>query len=200
MMSTLTLFFAVAPIALFAAPAVAPVNWMQVATRADRDRIHDWRDAFVKALGEAQTSNSADIAREGALLTADAALPNPAIPAGNYACRTIKLGSQRSEGLAYVAYRPFKCRITSSRNGKTFDKLDGSQRPSGRLFAVEDRRQVFLGTLALGDETRSIEYGRDAERDMAGIVERIGVNRWRLVLPYPRFESTLDVIELVPSN
>ena len=30
-----------------------------------------------------------------------------------------------------------------------------------------------------------MRYGRDAERDMAGFVERIGDNRWRLVLPYP---------------
>ena len=33
---------------------------------------------------------------------------------------------------------------------------------------------------------------------MAGLVERIGDNRWRLVFPYPHFESTLDVLELVP--
>jgi hypothetical protein len=35
---------------------------------------------------------------------------------------------------------------------------------------------------------------------MAGLVERIGARRWRLVLPYPRFESTLDVIEIVPAD
>ena len=200
MMRVLACVLAGAPAALFAAPATASADWMQTATRADRGRIHDWRDAFVKALGEARTSHAADVTREGVLLNADAALPNPVIPAGNFACRTIKLGNQGSEGLAYVAYQPFKCRIIIGKKGKIFSKIDGSQRPSGRLFAVEDRRQVFLGTLALGDETRPIEYGRDIDRDMAGIVERIGVNRWRLVLPYPRFESTLDVIELIPSN
>ena len=61
------------------------------------------------------------------------------------------------------------------------------------------QRMVFLGTLQLGDEQRALQYGRDRERDMAGVVERIGDNRWRLVLPYPAFESTLDVIELVPA-
>jgi hypothetical protein len=33
---------------------------------------------------------------------------------------------------------------------------------------------------------------------MVGVVERIGENRWRLVLPYPHFESTIDILELVP--
>ena len=59
---------------------------------------------------------------------------------------------------------------------------------------------MFLGTLVLGDETRAMQYGRDQDRDLAGWVERIGDNRWRLILPYPHFESTLDVIELVPEQ
>ena len=37
-------------------------------------------------------------------------------------------------------------------------------------------------------------------RDMAGYVERVGEKRWRLVLPWPKFELILDVIELVPST
>jgi hypothetical protein len=57
-----------------------------------------------------------------------------------------------------------------------------------------------LGTLTLGDEPRAMPYGVDAQRDLAGFVERIGPARWRLVLPYPPFESQLDVIELVPSS
>ena len=51
----------------------------------------------------------------------------------------------------------------------------------------------------LGDETRALDYGRDSERDMAGAIERIGAERWRLVLPYPRFESMLDLVEITPA-
>ena len=58
---------------------------------------------------------------------------------------------------------------------------------------------IFLGTLALGDEARPMPYGRDLRRDMAGFVERIGEARWRLVLPFPGFQSTLDVMEIVPA-
>ena len=35
---------------------------------------------------------------------------------------------------------------------------------------------------------------------MAGVVERVGDHRWRLVCPRPIIESLLDVIELVPAN
>jgi hypothetical protein len=69
----------------------------------------------------------------------------------------------------------------------------------GRLYAETDARVIFLGTLELGDENVPLEYGLDAQRDMAGYVERIGIGRWRLVLPWPSFESQLDVIEMVPA-
>jgi hypothetical protein len=81
----------------------------------------------------------------------------------------------------------------------SFAKLTGSQRPLGLLLPDTSRRMVFLGTLQLGDERRALEYGKDRERDMAGVVERIGANRWRLVFPYPHFESTVDILELVPA-
>ena len=73
------------------------------------------------------------------------------------------------------------------------------QRASGVLFDSTDSRTIFLGTLALGDEARPMPYGRDLRRDMAGFVERIGEARWRLVLPFPGFQSTLDVMEIVPA-
>jgi hypothetical protein len=58
---------------------------------------------------------------------------------------------------------------------------------------------VLLGAMVFSDETRPIGYGRDAGRDLAGLVERVNRHRWRVVLPYPRFESTLDVVELIPA-
>ena len=82
----------------------------------------------------------------------------------------------------------------------SFAKLTGSQRPIGHILPSVGERRVFLGTLQLGDERRALEYGHDRDRDMAGIVERIGEQRWRLAFPYPAFESTIDIIELVPST
>jgi hypothetical protein len=67
------------------------------------------------------------------------------------------------------------------------------------IFPGDALRQVLLGTLVLGDETRAMQYGRDTDRDVAGYVERIGPNRWRLIQPYPHFESLTDVLELTPA-
>ncbi|UVO55451.1 DUF4893 domain-containing protein [Sphingomonas sp. SUN039] len=180
---------------------VTAPDWRALASRDDLRRIRTWRDAFVEALAEAAASgDTARVAAEGNLLDPDAALDGAAIPAGRYRCRTIKLGSAGAKGLGFVAYPGFDCRVSVQGAATVFEKLGGSQRPTGRLYPGGAQRQVFLGTLVLGDEIRALGYGRDATRDMAGAVERIGPQRWRLVFPYPRFESTLDVIELVPAS
>ena len=184
-----------------AAPACAPrgASWRQAATEGDRDRMRDWRSTWDEALTQARTAgHGGEIAGEGALLEPDSALTRPDPPPGDYDCRTIKLGSQFEGGLAYVAYPAFRCRIRADNGVLTFTKLTGSQRPIGRLYGDMDRRMVFLGAIQLGDERRAYRYGTDRERDMIGLLERIGERRWRLVFPSPRFESTLDVIELVP--
>ncbi len=183
------------------AAVVTAADWRAIAKRDDLRRLRTWRDAFVEALAEAQASgDGAKVAAEGKLLDPDAALDAPAIPTGRYRCRTLKLGSAGKGGLGFIAYPAFDCRIGMQGEAMIFEKLGGSQRPTGRLYPGGLRRQVFLGTLVLGDEIRALGYGRDATRDMAGALERIGPQRWRLVLPYPRFESTLDVIELVPAS
>lgn len=175
-------------------------SWQEVATADDRERLREWRTAFTRAIEQARAGgNAADVEREGILLQPDAAVGGP-IPNGDYRCRVIKLGA-KSEGLLnYVAYQPFRCRISQQGAVQHFDKLSGSQRPHGTIYPADQLRQVMLGTMVLGDETIAYQYGRDADRDMAAWVEKIGDNRWRLVMPYPRFESTLDVMELVPAN
>ncbi|HMJ93652.1 MAG TPA: DUF4893 domain-containing protein [Allosphingosinicella sp.] len=183
-----------------ATPAVA--NWRNVATSSDRGRLRDWRDAWTRGLAAARASNGAEIGAEGLLLDPDAALTDVAPPPGDYRCRTLKIGA-RSEGLLdYVAYPAFKCRIEPAGPEGTmgFTKLSGSQRPIGRLFPDRERRMIFLGTNQLGDEKGIMRYGRDTDRDMVALLERIGDRRWRLVFPYPHFESVVDVIELIPSS
>jgi Domain of unknown function (DUF4893) len=183
------------------APVATAPDWRAVAKRDDLRRLRTWRDAFIEALAEADASgNRAQIAAESALLRPDAALDDATLPLGDYRCRTLKLGSAGRGGLAYVPYPAFDCRVKIENSRTILEKLNGSQRLFGRLYPGGLRRQIFLGTLVLGDETRALGYGRDATRDMAGAIERIGPQRWRLVLPYPRFESTLDVIELVPAS
>jgi hypothetical protein len=182
-------------------PAMPPVQgWQQAATEADRVRLRDWRTAFTRALAQARAGgHAADVEREGRLLEPDAAIGGP-IPNGDYRCRVIKVGA-KSEGLLnYAAYPAFRCRVSQQGTIQHFDKLSGSQRPHGTIYPADQLRGILLGTMVLGDETRAYQYGRDPERDLAGWVERIGDNRWRILFPYPHHESTLDVIELVPEQ
>jgi uncharacterized protein DUF4893 len=185
-----------------AVPVAAP--WRSVATGHDRERLREWRTAWKRGLERARAAgHGAEIEAEGALLDPDAAVPGVAPPAGDWRCRVIKVGA-RSEGLLdYIAYPPFACRIGPAGEGEgvlSFVKLTGSQRPVGRLFPENDRRMVFLGTLQLGDEQAVLRYGHDRDRAVAGWLERIGERRWRLVFPYPAFESVIDLLELVPAD
>lgn len=173
-------------------------DWRRVATVADRARLRGWRGAWVDALAQVDAKQ---LAAEPKLFDPDRALADALPPPGGYRCRTFKLGARGGIGPTYSASAWFGCRIDS--NGDTdvisLVKVDGSQRPVGTVFADTASRAIFLGTMELGDEKRPMRYGRDANRDMAGLIERIGAQRWRVVLPYPRFESVLDVVELVPA-
>lgn len=183
-------------------PVVEPAeSWRAVATEDDRSRLRQWRTAWREALAEVRAAGHGEaIAREGALLEPDAALPDPRPAAGEYRCRTLKLGRRDEVGLPFVAYPYFRCRIVAEDGSLAFVKQSGSQRPIGLLFEDLPRRMVFLGTLQLADERYALDYGRDRERNMVGLLERVGEARWRLVFPRPHFESKLDVIELVPTD
>jgi hypothetical protein len=173
--------------------------YKQVISEDDRVRLRDWRKSFESELDAARKSgHGTDIAREGALLDPDSAVARPAIPNGMYACRVIKFGAQAPETREYLATPRFTCRVRAERNLQRLSKLSGDQRYVGLIFPGDAIRNVFLGTLVLGDERRALQYGQDQKRDVAGYVERIGPSRWRLVMPQPHFESRLDVMELVP--
>lgn len=183
-----------------ASDAASIANWRGVATQNDRMRLRDWNAAWEEALRQARRSNTADVAREGALFEPLTALPNPLPPPGDYRCRTIKLGSAGGAGLTFIAYPYFRCRITANAATFSFAKLDGSQRQNGVIYSDTATRGIMLGTLALGDERTMLDYGTDPSRDVAGIVERVGERRWRIAFPRPAFESVVDVLELLPEG
>ena len=199
---------ALAALTLLALAACAPkqvvqvrtTDWRAVVTDNDREKLREWRRSFVEGLNEARAAgHGAAIDAEGELLRPDAALGGP-IPNGSYRCRVTKLGAKRPGMLPYLAYPAFSCRIQPERGVQGFAKLAGSQRPVGLIFPGDALRQVFLGTMVLGDEVRATQYGEDPYRDVVAFVERIGPARWRMVVPDPAFESDTDVIELVPAN
>ena len=187
-------------------PTGRGAGWRTAATVADRARLRDWRDAWMDALAQIPQR---EIAADPQLFDPDRALPEPLPPIGTYRCRTIKLGAPGAGASRFIAYGWFSCRIeqparTGGDGDLTFTRLGGSQRPSGTLYresradSAPRPRAIFLGSMALGDEQRPMRYGTDANRDLAGIMERIGDRRWRLILPRPRFESLLDIVEIIP--
>lgn len=183
-----------------AGPVANAAAWQTVATDRDRQRLRNWRRSFSEGLRQARAAGHAEaIAREGALLQPDAALGGT-ISNGDYRCRVIKLGAGAAGSLPFIGYPSFACRIAQSGRLQAFTKLSGSQRQVGYIFPHDQLRQVFLGTLVFGDEQRAIPYGADEDRDLAGFVERVGPRQYRLLLPAPRFESLIDVIELVPAG
>ncbi|PWG02949.1 DUF4893 domain-containing protein [Sphingosinicella humi] len=193
------------PVVVEPAVTVAPVvedpsEWRQVARPEDIDRLDRLDEAWTTALSEARSGGfKTAVAEEGELLDPDAALPRGAPPPGSYRCRVIKIGTQ-GKAPAYVAYKPFFCHVAAEGDLLTIVKQTGSQRPAGRLYPESDERMIFLGTMALEDETEPLPYGEDPERDMVGVAERVGPFRYRLVIPWPRQESKLDVFELVPAT
>ena len=196
-----------AALAAFAAQenaAQSDGKWRLKATTADRLRIRDWFKSWKKALADARAQGSGErIASEEVLLEPLAALPNPRIPVGLYRCRTLKIGGQPKAQSGAQGYRTsdwFRCRISLEQGVYSFAMVSGVQRPTGRIFADTKHRQIFLGTLMLGHEVVPLAYGSDPIRDMAGLVERVGDQRWRLVFPAPTFGALLDVIELLPAE
>jgi hypothetical protein len=176
-------------------------DWRAAATVFDQDRLDRLESAWSLALEQAgRLRGSGNLRALGDLISSDAQRPSVRPPVGDYRCRTVKLGSQAGEeGLGYVVYGWFACRIEETPAGLKFVKLTGSQRPAGLLFPEDDRRMVLLGSMALGSEPPANSYGERPDRDMIAILERVGERRWRLVIPWPHTESNLDLIELVPA-
>ncbi len=185
-----------------AAPALAAsADWRRDATREDNDRVDRLQGAWHSALKAAKRSNGPEVRALGALAEPKAGLENPEPAPGLYRCRTIKLGDRAGLGLPYVAYGWFRCRIELSPGGDlTLRKLTGSQRTSGSLYPMIRKRLAYLGAEAWGDGEGPLAYGENPERNQAGVFERIGPQRYRLVLPWPKYESELDIIELVAAG
>jgi hypothetical protein len=180
-------------------PPLKSEAWKAVATEQDKDRIGRLGLAWQDAVADANKTNAADVRREGKLLLPRSALPRPAPTPGSYKCRLIKLGKAGSSAKAFESFKPFFCYVEVEDDLLTIVKQTGSQRPAGRLWEDDDpTRLVFLGSLALGNEDQPLAYGDDPKRNMAGVLERIGPFRWRLVIPWPQSTSKLDVFELTP--
>jgi hypothetical protein len=129
---------------------------------------------------------------------ADAANPGPLPVPGDYQCRTLKLGVRSDApplAPALAMSDAVPCRISARGSLLWFEQLSGPQRIGGMLYPDDDR-QVFLGSKSLAGEMRMMAYAADAARDQVGVLRALGPGRWRLELPWPNWQSNLEVIEI----
>ena len=175
--------------------------WRSAATPDDVARIDRLGPAWALARSSAARAGFARLmAREGALLEPAAALPRPAPTPGSYLCRLVTFSPPQPRGAVLTSYRPFFCYVGVDGDSLSITKQTGSQRPAGYLLDdAEPRRMIFLGSMAQGGRDEALAYGSDPERDIAGVFERVGDFRFRLVIPWPRSGATLDIFELVPN-
>jgi len=175
------------------------INWHRMATEDDRTRLGHWRDNMVTALKAARAADAQAVDASGVVLLPDAALEPVAITSGQYRCQMLKLGVQDHSTAAFRITPVAPCTVVQEGKLLRFAMRSGLQRPQGLIYAENNRRMVMLGTLVVGDEAMAQIYSHDATRDLIGIVERIGNNHWRILLPAPHFESLFDVIDITPA-
>ncbi|MDQ8029321.1 MAG: DUF4893 domain-containing protein [Brevundimonas sp.] len=193
-----------------ATPAPAPAaegeqggtdSWREVVSAEDAGNLGRLDQAWRLGRAEAEDKGFAsEVEALGPLVDPMAGQAGRLQPApGTYRCRTIKLGSKAGNTLAYVAYPFFRCSVELTPGGDLIlTKTTGSQRTRGLLYPDTDNRLVFVGAQAWGDDERTFPtYGQQTVRDQVGVFERIGAERWRLVIPWPRLESKLEILELV---
>lgn len=176
------------------------VKWQEQISAPDRKRLAGLWNAWTRALNQATAAGETGrLAELGALVVADTARP-AAIPApGSYSCRTVRIGLRepiRPPTVPALAIEEAqRCTITVKGELLWLEQVGGATRIGGTLYPDEDR-MVFLGTKALRGEMGMRRYGSDATRDQVGVLRAFGDGRWRLELPWPHWQSNLELVEL----
>lgn len=163
----------------------------QVIRPADQARIDALPTIWQAAWGQ---SRERARSKEGTLLEPTAALDHPELSPGSYNCRLVRLG-RRAGARRMRSFPTHFCHVGAANGGLNFTKQTGSDLPAGHLYRTE-KRYTFVGALQRAQGDNSLVYGTDQARDVAGVVERVGPFRWRMVVPVG--EQDLDILELTP--
>lgn len=178
-------------LAVPAAPSLADGVVQTLMTPADKARLGAFEQTRAAALDEAMRDAPAELADLQASFATTPLLPLPDFDlGGDWQCRTIKAGGPAP----LVAYGWFRCRVTDDGSGWKLDKLNGSQRTTGRFYDDGETRSIYLGSFHIaGDAVKA--YGSGPETDQVGFVFRTGPETWRIEFPAPYYESKLDILE-----
>jgi hypothetical protein len=186
-----TPWLAVAAI-MVAAPALAEGSFPNDLSPFDQRRLERFDAARAEAIAAARAGGKpADVAVLNGVLRGGAVTLAPAQMAGEWRCRTLKLGGN----LPLTVYADFKCRITDDGAGLRLEKLTGSQRTAGTFYDTAGKRLGYAGAEAWGEE-KPLRYGLDLQRDQVGYLVPVAPDRLRLELPLPMRESRFDILEL----
>ncbi len=177
----------------FAAFAHADGEIDKLMTAADKQRLAAFDKTRAEAVAEARKGGAPDdvATLENILAGRDLTFSEGFNFTGNWRCRTVKLGGNQP----LTVYGWFRCRVSDDGAGWRLEKLTGSQRTSGAFYTDSDTRLIYIGALHYGDETPK-RYASDPDRDQVAYVLRPDEKRVRLEFPSPKYESTLDILEL----
>lgn len=177
----------------FASPARADGVFQKIVTPADREKLAKLNQTREQALAEARAGGvKVDLAILDQTLAGDLlSLHEGFDPAGDWRCRTLKLG----KGAPIVVYGWFECRISDDGAGWFLEKRNGSQRTAGRFYDNGDKEMYYLGVFSVDGDPK-INYGVSPERNQVARAVRPGPDRLRLEFPAPNVESRFDILEL----
>lgn len=171
-------------------PAAAD-TLVSLMTAADQARLKQFDTVRRAAIDNARANgDAADVGKLEKILTGKRLSLRDIDLAGNWRCRTIKMGDL----LPVVIYGWFNCRIDDA-EGWRLRKVTGSQRTTGRFFDDGETRMIYVGTLSYNNDGPK-RYGTDPDRDQIGVVVRPAPDRLRIEFPLPRYESKFDILEL----
>lgn len=178
----------------------AATGWRALASEDDQLRIAEMPATWREARAAVTTRYFRLLVKEDELLDPVAARAMPTPPPGSYACRLVRLGRD-PDGKAppIQSFSQFFCYIKAEGDDRlSFTKQTGTELPGGWLYPDGARRLVMMGAQQRAPGDNSLPYAAERDRDLIGVVERIGPFRWRLVLPWRGSAPGLDVYELTP--
>lgn len=202
-----------AAVALSACASTAPVSpglvtvseepepaWMALISAEDRARLDRLPEIWDDALDAVPVRQRGAVLKEADLLVPRAARDHAAPPPGSYRCRLVRLGQPASRREPAVrSFADFFCYVRAEQGGGlSFTKQTGTELPGGWLHPDGDRRMVLVGAMQRMAGDNSLAYGAEPDRDLVGVIERVGPFRWRLVLPWRGERAGVDVYELTP--
>jgi hypothetical protein len=168
--------------------------WRRVASARHSGALDAVAPAWERALAASRAAGlTRRVLAEGALLAPGAALARAAPAPGTYRCRYVRLGMRRwtasAQAFCYVGVEGGQLSLATELKGLRLGGYLWEPRNADRL--------VFLGAAVPAGGRNAPAYGDDPAEDSAGLVERIGEFRYRLVLPEPEPGAGLTIVDMV---